>query len=181
MRKNLWIVSVLLLSLCIPSFAQNIAGEIRGVVTDPTGAVASGVTVTATETATNAERSTQTSGSGVYSIPNLSPGNYRVSVKQSGFKEAVINNVKVDVSTTVPLNVTLALGNATESVTVEATAIQVQTDSAAVGEVVDGTQTRELPLNGRSFVQLTQLQPGVSAANFFDSKNKGLLSGVDFS
>src|SRR5262249_58337806 len=53
--------------------------------------------------------------------------------------------------------------------------------SAALGEVVDGTQVRELPLNGRSFTELTQLQPGVSAANNFDTKNKGLLAGVDFS
>ena len=62
-----------------------------------------------------------------------------------------------------------------------ASEIQVQTDNAGLGEVVTGEQVRELPLNGRSFVQLTQLQPGVSAANSYDSKNKGLLSGVDFS
>jgi hypothetical protein len=180
MRKSLWIIFVLLLSFSTSSLAQKVSGEIRGVVTDPSGALATGATVTATDTSTNLQRSAQTSTSGVYDIPNLPAGSYRVTVKQQGFKETVINNVKVDTSTTVTVNAALTMGSAAETVTVEATALQVQTDSAAVGEVVDGTQTRELPLNGRSFVQLTQLQPGVSAANNFDSKNKGLLSGVDF-
>src|SRR5262249_24064585 len=69
----------------------------------------------------------------------------------------------------------------TEQMEVNANAIQVETSSAALGEVIDGTQVSELPLNGRSFVQLTQLAPGVSGANNFDSKNKGLQGGVDFS
>ena len=64
---------------------------------------------------------------------------------------------------------------------VNANAVQVQTDSAALGEVVNGEQVQELPLNGRNFVALTLLQPGVSAAEGFDTKYKGLLSGVDFS
>jgi hypothetical protein len=68
-----------------------------------------------------------------------------------------------------------------ESVTVQANAIQVQTDSAALGQIVDGTQVKELPLNGRNFVQLTQLQPGVSAANGFQNTGKGLNGGVDMS
>jgi hypothetical protein len=180
MRKCLWILFILILSFSTSLSAQKISGEIRGVVTDPSGALASGATVTAIDTATNLQRSTQTSSSGVYVIPNLGAGNYQVKVKQKGFKEAVINNVTVNVSSTATVNAALTMGSATESVTVEAAALQVQTDSAVVGEVVDGAQTRELPLNGRSFVQLTQLQPGVSAANSFDSKNKGLLSGVDF-
>src|SRR5437764_11759347 len=65
--------------------------------------------------------------------------------------------------------------------TITADALQVETQTGAIGEVVTGQQVRELPLNGRSFVQLTQLQPGVSPQNNFDSKNKGLFSGVDFS
>ncbi len=66
-------------------------------------------------------------------------------------------------------------------VTIQANEIQVQTDSGALGNIIDGTQVKELPLNGRSFVELTQLGPGVSGANNFDSKNKGLQGGVDFS
>ena len=73
------------------------------------------------------------------------------------------------------------MGSAFEQVRVNANAVQVQVDNAALGEVVTGEQVSELPLNGRSFVMLTQLVPVVSAANDLDTKNKGLLSGVDFS
>jgi len=73
------------------------------------------------------------------------------------------------------------MGASTETVTVEANDIQVQTTTADVGAVIEGTQVRELPLNGRNFMALTQLQPGVSANNQFDSKDKGLQGGSDFS
>ena len=79
------------------------------------------------------------------------------------------------------MNVRLQLGAVTDQVTVEANAVQVETNTGTVGNVVEGNQVRELPMNGRSFAQLTQLQPGVSAQNNFSSKNKGLMAGVDFS
>ena len=79
------------------------------------------------------------------------------------------------------MNASLQLGSVTEQVTVEANAVQVETNTGTVGNVVEGNQVRELPMNGRSFAQLTQLQPGVSAQNNFSSKNKGLMAGVDFS
>jgi hypothetical protein len=110
----------------------------------------------------------------------LNPGIYVVSVKAPNFKETTSSNVEVHTSDTTVFNVQLQVGSTSEQVTVAASEIQVQTDNAGLGEVVTGEQVRELPLNGRSFVQLTQLQPGVSAANSYDSKNKGLLSGVDF-
>ena len=75
----------------------------------------------------------------------------------------------------------MEIGQVSETVQITADAVQVQTETGAIGEIVSGEQVRELPLNGRSFVQLTQLQPGVSAANNFDSKSKGLFGGVDFS
>jgi hypothetical protein len=85
------------------------------------------------------------------------------------------------VSSVSRLDARLQAGGATEIVTVEANAIQVQTTSAAVGEVVSPEQVSELPLNGSNFVELTQIQPGVSAMNNFSTVNKGLLGGVDFS
>lgn len=87
----------------------------------------------------------------------------------------------VNVANVTRTDVHLKAGNVNEVVEVNADAVQVQTDSGALGGVVDGTQVKELPLNGRSFVELTQLVPGVSGANNFDSKNKGLQGGVDFS
>ena len=160
--------------------AQKTSGTIRGVVTDPSGAVVANVPVVVKSAATGLERNATTSTQGEYAIPELNPGIYTLSVKAPNFKEAVTNNVEVHTSSTEVVNVQLQVGSTSEQVTVAASEIQVQTDNAGLGEVVNGEQVRELPLNGRSFVQLTQLQPGVSAANSYDSRNKGLLSGVDF-
>ena len=177
----------LLLALCVtslllvPAFAQKTSGTINGVVYDPSGAVVPGVSVTITNTGTGASRTVTTDAQGVYSAPELEPGIYKVVAKSSNFKESTVNGAEVHVSSITNVDVKLEVGSASEQVEVLANTIQVQTDSAALGEVIDSTQVRELPLNGRSFVQLTQLAPGVSGANNFDSKNKGLQGGVDFS
>jgi hypothetical protein len=181
-RLGRWI----LLTLCVvglltvPLLAQKTTGNLRGVVTDPSGAVVANVPVVITSVATGQERTVTTNTQGEYTAPELSTGVYTVTVKAPNFKEAVSNNVEVHTSSTEVLNVQLQVGSTSEQVTVAASEIQVQTDNAGLGEVVTGEQVRELPLNGRSFVQLTQLQPGVAAANSYDSQNKGLLSGVDF-
>src|SRR5262249_368280 len=104
-----------------------------------------------------------------------------VTANAPNFKEVIAKNVELHVSSNATLSLTLQPGGTTEVVTVEASAIQVETSTGAVGNVVEGTQVRELPLNGRSFVQLTQLMPGVSPQANFDSKHKGLEAGVDFS
>ena len=177
----------LILGLCIvtlllaPMYAQKTTATLRGVVTDPSGAVVANVPVTVTNSATGSTRTANTNSQGEYVFPELLAGTYTVSVKAPNFKEVVTSAIEVHVSSTEVQNIQLQVGSTSEQVTVNATEVQVQTDSAALGEVVTGTQVRELPLNGRSFVQLTQLQPGVSAANSYDSRNKGLLSGVDFS
>jgi hypothetical protein len=169
-----------LVFLLSPLYAQKQTGDIKGTVMDAKGAVVAGATVTARNQATNAERSATTTGEGDYAITDLSPGLYEVKVSSQGFKETVARNIDLHVASTSTANLKLEVGAASETITVEANAIQVETTSASVGEVVNGQQVRELPLNGSSFVQLTQLQPGVSAANNFDSKKKGLEAGVDF-
>jgi Carboxypeptidase regulatory-like domain/TonB-dependent Receptor Plug Domain len=156
-------------------------GQISGNVTDQAGAGIPGATVTATSNATGAKRMAQTSADGNYSIVNVEIGVYKLSVSGAGFKATTVSNVTVNVSNTTRQDVSLQPGGITETVNVEADAVQVETQTGVVGEIVTGDQVRELPLNGRSFTQLTQLQPGVSAANNFDSKNKGLFGGVDFS
>jgi hypothetical protein len=182
-RTSLTALLILCLLLCCQGFAQKFTGNIRGTVTDRSGAVVPNAQVTVTDPATGVTRSTTTNDNGEYAVLELPVGTYNVSVKQGQFKEFVTQAVAIHVSTTTTINAQLTPGMATEQVTVEAgtNAVQVETTSAAVGEVVNGQQVRELPLNGRSFAQLTQLQPGVSPANNFDSKNKGLLAGVDFS
>ena len=178
-----YIVSLILCVACLmlPAYAQVTTGIIAGTVTDQTGAVAANVPVSVTNTATGATRTMNTSTAGDYRFEALPAGTYQLAVKAPNFKESVTNGVEVHAATTTTADVKLQVGSTTEHVDVEANAIQVQTDNASLGETVEGQQVRELPLNGRSFVQLTQLMPGVSAANNFDSKNKGLQAGVDFS
>lgn len=172
---------VLLLCVCAPLFAQRFSGSIGGVVTDPQGAVVPGAQVTITNQATGASQTAITTSAGAYSAPSLDPGNYTISVKSSSFKEFVAKNVTVNVSTATTVNAVLQLGNANEEVTVEGSAIQVETSSGAVGNVINGTEVRELPLNGNNFMQLTQLVPGVSSLSDFNTVKKGLEGNADFS
>jgi len=170
---------ILLFSIAAP--AQKTSGQITGTVLDPQGAAVADATVTAVQVGTNLTRTITTSGDGNYSLPDLPIGTYRLSITKQGFKETVAESVVVNVSTVTRQDFNLAIGGVGEVVTIQADEIQVETQTGALGEVITGQQVRELPLNGRSFVQLTQLVPGVSPQNNFDSKNKGLFAGVDFS
>jgi Carboxypeptidase regulatory-like domain/TonB-dependent Receptor Plug Domain len=180
MRCRTWGVIVCLL-ISSALMAQKYTGTIRGVVTDPSGAVIPGVQVTVTNTGTGASRTATTGSAGEYVVPELTPGTYDVRFKQAHFKEFVSRGVELNVSSTSVINAALTMGSATEAITVEANAVQLETSTGAVGNVIEGNEVRELPLNGRSFAQLTQLMPGVSPAANFDSKHKGLEAGVDFS
>src|SRR5437870_9773538 len=181
MRRTFWLKWFVCLSLSLPLAAQKDTGVIRGLVTDPSGAVVSGATVTVTSASTGQSRSASSNAAGEYVVPELQPGTYEVRVKQAGFKEFVSKDVQLFVSSIAVVNASMQVGNITEEVTVEANPVQVETTTGAVGNVVEGNEVRELPLNGRSFVQLTQLMPGVSPQANFSSKNKGLMAGVDFS
>jgi len=175
-----FLIACALFLFLLPLHAQKITGTISGVVSDPTGAVVANATVTITNVATGLARTATTSEIGEYSAPDLPNGTYRIVVQAPNFMESVVEKVEVHVASTALVNVQLKLGSASEQVTVEANAIQVQTDSAQLGEVVLGQQVKDLPLNGRNFVELTQLQPGVSSARTFDAVGKGLRGGVNF-
>ena len=181
MRARIWLVALVCLFLASPALAQKYTGTIRGSVTDPSGAVVPDAEVIITNAETAEARTVKTNVQGEYVAPELSAGLYTVTVKKAGFKEAISTRVELHVASTAVGNVSLQVGNVNEQVTVEANSVQVETSSGAVGNVVEGNEVRELPLNGRSFVQLTQLMPGVSPQAAFNSKNKGLLAGVDFS
>lgn len=183
MRKASWVVLslVLLLFVSIPTFAQHYTGTITGVVTDPQGAVVPGAQVTITNTATGASRTVVTTSSGLYSAPSIDPGTYTITIKSSNFQDFVVKNVVVDVSSTATVNAALKVGNANEQVTVEGSAVQVETTTGTVGNVINGTEVRELPLNGNNFMELTQLVPGVSSMADFNTVKKGLEGNSDFS
>jgi hypothetical protein len=175
------LVALLLVLSPMAASAQNYAGSVRGTVTDPSGAAIAGAAVTLRDVGTNATLEATTTDLGAYSFPVVNVGSYEVRIKAANFKEYVAKSVEVHVSTSTEVNARLELGASTDIVTVEANDIQVQTTTADVGAVIEGTQVRELPLNGRNFMALTQLQPGVSANNTFNSKDKGLQGGSDFS
>ena len=177
-----WFMTLVMLGMVPLSLhAQAYYGSIVGNVTDSTGAAIVGATVTATSNANNVVSETKTSGIGAFSLPQLAVGVYTVKISSAHFKEEIQTGVEVHVSTNTSVNAILQPGSASENVTVEADAIQVETTSAAAGEVVTGAQVRELPLNGENFVGLTQLSPGVSAAASYDGQDKGLEGGVNFS
>ena len=124
---------------------------------------------------------TKTSDQGSYSFQDVPIGTYQIDITAPNFQPFVTKNVQVTVASTTTVNAQLEVGGATQTVVVQESNIQVQTDSAALGSVISGTQVKELPLNGRNFVELTQLSPGVSAANGFVTQGKGLNGGVDMS
>jgi hypothetical protein len=150
-------------------------------VTDPSGAAVPDAKVTVVNAGTNNTFTTTTSAQGSYSVPQLPVGTYQVTIEQANFKQFVATGVEVHVSSNTAVNAALEVGAVSEKVSVQADEVQVETTSAAVGEVISGTQVRELPLNGENFVGLTQLSPGVSAAASYDGTGKGLSGGVNFS
>jgi hypothetical protein len=175
---------ILLLALLVAPLAtraQNYNGSITGIVSDPSGASIAGATVTAINKGTNETFTAKTSDLGAFALEQLPLGNYEVHFSQGNFKEEVEKDVIVHVSTATVVNVTLQVGTQSEKIVVEANAVEVATTSAVVGEVVEGTQVRELPLNGENFMNLVTLSPGVSTANSFDHLDKGLAGGADFS
>src|SRR6266404_2849658 len=170
-----------LLAFVPAAVAQITSGTITGVVTDTSGAVVAGANVTITSTQTGAVRTATTSAEGAFSFPELSPGIYNITVSKQGFKKVEQKGVEAHVSDLTNVTIKMPVGGMVETVEVQATAVQVETQTGVVGNLVTGQQVRELPLNGRNFVQLTTMMPGVAVAENFDPKNKGLLAGVDIS
>jgi hypothetical protein len=162
-------------------FAQIVTGTLTGTVTDQQGAVVPGATVTITNRATGAVRTATTGDAGTYSLPETQPGTYTVKVTKAGFSDVIINAVDVHVSSVARADARLAVGTQKQEIEVQGAAVQLNTENGEVGNVMIGDQVRELPLNGRNFVQLTLLMPGASASENFDNKSKGLMGGVDIS
>jgi hypothetical protein len=159
MRTKLF-ATVLLLS-GLPLLAQTF-GEITGRVSDPSGAGVPDSTITLTNNSTNAVRQTQSGSDGIYSFPSLAPGIYSIRTEHAGFKGAMSNNVEVQVQQTVRLDLTLEIGQTSESIEVTAAAALLQSENATVGTVVETKSITELPLNGRQYLNLVTLAPNVS-------------------
>lgn len=180
MRK--WLLPILsLLLIAAPLAAQRTNGSIRGTVTDESGAVLPGVTVTASQPETGFSQVAVTGAGGGFVFSSLPLGMYSISMALDGFKTYVVNDVELNVADILRIDGQLELGAITDEVTTVADSISVKTIGGEVSGILQGEEIRELPLNGRNFVQLTLLQPGISAIDGFNTKNKGLLTGVDMS
>ncbi len=178
--KRACLAVLLLTVVSLPAFAQT-TGSIRGTVTDPSGEPVGEAGVTVLNPETGFSRSVLTNDVGAYSFPNLQVGTYLVTVEVEGFKTFLAQNIVLNVSDVREVNAQLGLGELTEQMTVTSSSIVVETIGGEVAGLITGEQVRELPLNGRNFLQLTQLMPGVSAPDGFDYKNKGPASGSDMS
>ena len=140
----------------------SITGSISGTVTDPSGAVLVGVKVTVTSVSTGIEGSAVTDAKGFYRFPSLGVDTYAVAVNQSGFRPFLENGVRIDANSAIQIDIRMQLGQLTDTVTVESNAVQVETQSTQMGEVIEGETITSVPLNGRSYLDLLSLQPGVS-------------------
>ncbi len=144
--------------------AQGAIGSILGTVTDASGAVIAGARVQAVNAGTSATQATTTDAEGRYRIPALAAGTYDVQAENTGFQTAVRKAVVLNAGADVVVDFSMSVGQVAQTVVVEAAIPQVETTTAALGNVVEPQQMRDLPLNGRNFEELVQLSPGVNVS-----------------
>jgi outer membrane receptor protein involved in Fe transport len=146
-----------------PTIAQSNKGTIVGTVTDPNGAVVKSAKVTATNVATGESRDATTGDEGTYAIPALDPGIYRVTVEAQGFKQSIVEQVKLDTSSRQAVDMQLTLsGVGGDTVTVTAESPLAETESSVRGDLITGKQITDLPIPQRNFTLLATLSPGVT-------------------
>lgn len=146
--------------------AAQTTSELTGTITDSTGAAVSGVALSLVSQETNAARETTTDASGQYRLSFLLPGLYTLSAEKSGFRSVRRSSIRLEVNQTARLDFALELGSVTEAVDVVASTPLVESGTSSIGQVIETRLVQELPLNGRNFVQLATLGPGVSGVGF---------------
>jgi hypothetical protein len=163
------VLAVLLLVSSAGVFGQTENARISGRVTDLTGAVIVGAQCKITNIETDVSVITTTNEDGIYVLPDLRPATYELTIQKEGFRTVIQPSLQLYVQDAINENFTLAIGPASESVTVLSDTFGIQTDSAAVSTVVDDQFVQNMPLNGRSFQPLIALTPGI----VFTSQNLG--------
>ncbi len=144
-------------------YAQVESGRVVGTIRDSSGAVVAGANVTVNETATSVEHQVSTGSDGTYVVTELKPGTYTLHVEHEGFQKAVQAPFKLDVNQVVRVDITLVVGAVSQQIEVSAAEPLVETQTSSIGQVIDEERVDALPLNGRDFVQLAYLTPGVNA------------------
>jgi hypothetical protein len=155
------LAGVFAVALCSSVFAQSPTGSIGGIVFDPDARTIPGAEIIVVNDLTRVQYETKTNNLGIYAVPNLPPGPYRVQASKVGFKTLIKPDIVLNVQDSITINFTLPVGATSIAVTVEGGAPMINTTDAAVSTVVDRQFAENLPMNGRSFQTLIELTPGV--------------------
>ncbi len=160
-KRTLHVITFLICS--VAAYSQGtVTATLLGTITDPSGAAVSGASVRIQHVETNQNRTAQTNVNGGYEFSFLPVGSYTLTVQAPGFQQATVKPFDLAVGQTQRVDLNLTVGSVNEAVTVEASTVGLQTETATLGTVIDRQKVAELPLNGRSFVQLALLAPGVN-------------------
>jgi hypothetical protein len=170
MTVSLFTLAALALGMLIsvPVCAQVSGGTFTGTVSDASGAVIPNAQVTFKNAATGVTRTTTTNAEGIYTVSNLLPAAYDITVSAQGFSTEVQSGITLTVGAVEALNFSLRIGQVTEQVQVTSEAPAVQLASSSLAATVESNTVRELPLNGRDWASLAQLQPGVAVVHSQD-------------
>lgn len=178
--KRLHLLVCCLLLCCIAHAQTTQVAQVSGRVSDPTGAVVPGAQVKITNTETGFTRAVQTDADGVYVLPNLPVGQYKLEVQKEGFSTYVQQGIVLQVNTNPSIAVSLKLGALSEHIEVQADAAMVETHSTAVGQVIDQARVVELPLNGRNVTQLVALSGAAVAYDPAPAGGQALTSNKNY-
>ncbi|HEY2351878.1 MAG TPA: carboxypeptidase regulatory-like domain-containing protein [Candidatus Acidoferrum sp.] len=172
-----------ILALCglvfaVQTLRADVTGSLLGVVHDSSGAVVGGAKIVATNVQTNFKEETVSAADGTYRILALPAGTYKLTVTAAGFRSFDETGIEVRVNDQLKYDVTLKVGSVSEKVEIVANAVQVQTESTQLGDVIDSKKMLALPLNGRSFVDLLGLQAGVAPGTAQTIQQDRPVSGI---
>jgi hypothetical protein len=171
----------LLLGASFATRAQVVTAAVRGTVVDEQGAAIADAEVTIINVETSFSRTTKTGAGGEYNFPDLPLGLFKIRASHDGFKSTEQTGITLHANDSLVVNVTLKVGAVSERVEVVASPVAVQTTSGSLSSLIQSNQVGQLPLNGRNFMQLLTLVPGVAPAEAFSITNKGLKGASDVS
>jgi hypothetical protein len=150
-----------MLLLCLPLFSQGSSGRILGTITDQSGGVVSGATVTVTDIERGVSKTLVTNEPGEYNAPTLVPSTYKVRVEAKGFKTVERQNIVLEVGKEIRVDLTLQPGDQVQTITITESIPLVETTNAVLGGTLNNADIQDMPLNGRNYQMLLSLRPGV--------------------
>lgn len=174
-------IAFLMLLSGISLQAQTVYGSMVGTITDPSGGVIPGASITLINLGTTEKRTIASDAAGSYRFVNLVPGRYQVDVEKTGFKHFTRDNILVEVEATLRINVPMQVGQVTEIVEVSSAAPLLQTEGGTLSQVVESRTVTEMPLNGRNVMNLIALTPGVIAQGSSSGSALGNQHGATYS